>query len=84
MRLICPMPPRTKRWRSRWEDVHLSLDSGYLERRPIRGARLERDQARRSAKALIWWSLHDARSTANVFQICTEEMRVQRGQPFPT
>jgi hypothetical protein len=51
----------------------LSLDSGYLERRPIRGARLERDQARRSAKALIWWSLHDARSTANVFQICTEE-----------
>ena len=28
MRLICPMPPQTKRWRSRWEDVHLPLDSG--------------------------------------------------------
>ena len=52
MRLICPMPPRTKRWRSRWEHVHLPLDS---ERQPIRGGSSQSAiRARRSAKALIW------------------------------
>jgi hypothetical protein len=49
MRLICPMPPRTKRWRSRWEHVHLPLDS---ERQPIRGARLKRDQGAPKRKGI--------------------------------
>jgi hypothetical protein len=54
MRLICPMPPQTKRWRSRWEDVHLPLDSGTSNDGPSVAPVSSAIRRAESAKALIW------------------------------